>query len=145
LTHEFLGFDLPNRKATIWSGGNQKINATTLDSIARTVVYLVANPKSYTNTDVRVHDFWVSQNEILAIAEAETGTKFTVEHKDIEELLETTSAGLAKGDYSLYNIYGVVKAHVFGKSSSARWGEEDDTPAISLPKKDLKEEIKKLL
>ncbi|CAG8747682.1 14358_t:CDS:2, partial [Acaulospora colombiana] len=113
LKHEFLGFDFPNRKATIWSGGNDKINATTLDSIARTVVYLVANPKSYTNTDVRVHDFFVSQNEILAIAEEETGSKFTIDNQDIEELLKTAGAGLAKGDYSLFNIYSVVKGNVF--------------------------------
>jgi hypothetical protein len=52
---------------------------------------------------------------------------------------------LARGEINEYNIYSMVKAHIWGKESSARWGEEDDSVAVGLPKKDLREEIKKVL
>jgi hypothetical protein len=145
LTTQFLGFDIPNRKATIYSGGNAKVNTTTVDSIARAVAAILSDPPTFKNKAVRIHDFFVTQNEILAILEEETGFKFTVKEVDIEELARTASAGLARGEISEYNIYSMVKAHIWGKESSSRWGEEDDSVTLGLITKDLREEIKKVL
>jgi hypothetical protein len=121
------------------------MNTTTLDTIAQTVVRVLSNLDAYKNQSVRVHDFFVSQSEILAILEQETGEKFTIENADIGELLKKCGEGLAKGEYTFENIFGVVKGNVWGEESSARWGEEDDTVAVGVPKKDLREEIKKVL
>lgn len=141
----FLGFDIPNKKATIYSGGNARINTTTLGTIGASLVALLSNPAPYKNKFVRISDFHVSQNEILAILEAETGSKFAIEEVDINKLKEDSGRGLAAGEWTEANIYGVVKGSIFGTGSSANWGHDDDTESLGLPKKDLRTEIKKIL
>ncbi|CCA77138.1 hypothetical protein PIIN_11121, partial [Serendipita indica DSM 11827] len=121
------------------------INTTTLDSIAQSVVGVLSNPAPFKNKYVRVHDFYVSQNEIKAALESVTGSPFEVETVDVDALEENTSAGLARGEYTHENIYGLITAYIFGKTSSASWGEEDESGAVGLTKKDLQTEIRKVV
>jgi uncharacterized protein YbjT (DUF2867 family) len=140
---KFLGFDIPGRKAKIYGDGTRKINTTTLDSIAQSVVGVLSSPAQFKNKYIRVHDFYVSQNEIKAALESITGSPFEVETVNVEELEEATSAGLARGEYTHENIYGLILAYIYGKNSSASWGEEDESVAVGLAKKDLRAEIQK--
>ena len=140
-----MGFDVPNKKATLYSGGNQKINTSTLQTIGASIAALLSNPAPYKNRFIRISDFYVSQNEILAILEAETGSKFAITEEDINKAKEEADRGLAAGEWNEKNIYTVVKGAIFGSNSSASWGEVDDTESLGVPKKDLKAEIKKLL
>lgn len=142
---KFIGFDIPGRKAKIYGDGTRKINTTTLDSIAQSVVGVLSNPAPFKNKYVRVHDFYVSQNEIKAALESVTGSPFEVETVDVDALEENTSAGLARGEYTHENIYGLITAYIFGKTSSASWGEEDESGAVGLTKKDLQTEIRKVV
>jgi hypothetical protein len=87
----------------------------------------------------------VSQNEILAILEAETGSKSTIQKVDAEKLREDSYAGLGRGEFTHANIFGVVMASIFGQKNSARWGRGDDTESVGIPKKDLTKEIRKVL
>jgi len=145
LTVGFLGFDLKGKKATIYNGGTRPIDVTTLSSIGASVVGVLSNPEAFKNADVRVHDFYVSQQQILATAEKITGEKWGVENADAAELERTTSAGLARGEFTVENIYGLIKAYIFGDNSSASWGEDDDSVKVGLVKKNLEEEIRKVL
>ncbi|KIM21338.1 hypothetical protein M408DRAFT_333535 [Serendipita vermifera MAFF 305830] len=145
ITHQFLGFDIPNKKATIYSGGNARINTTNLDTIGAAVAAILANPSQYKNKFIRISDFHVSQNEILSILEAETGSKFSIEEVDVDKLKEDSGRGLAAGEWNDANIYGVVKGSIFGSNSSANWGPSDDTEGLGIPKKDLRTELKKLI
>ena len=64
----------------------------------------------------------------------------------MQQLAEQCSAGLARGEFTEANIYGLVQAAIFAaKGSSARWPEDDESAFLGLPKRDLKEEIKKVL
>jgi hypothetical protein len=97
------------------------------------------------NKPVRVHDFFVTQRDILAILEAELGP-FTVQDVAVPQLIEQCNAGLARGEFTNANIYGLVQATVFGtEGSSARWPEDDDSVFLGLPKRDIKGEVKKVL
>ena len=87
----------------------------------------------------------MSQNEILAIPEVETGSKFAITEEDINKAKEEADRGLAAGEWNRKNIYTVVKGATVGSNSSANWGEADDTESLGVPKKDLKTEIKKFL
>lgn len=145
LTHQFLGFDVLNRKATIYNGGDLKFNTTTTGTVGAAVVSVLSDPASSRNQSLRISDFFVTQNEVLAVLEAEIGSKFAVTAVDIDRLKEERSLALTRGEWTLGNIYDVVKACIFGSKSSARWGEDDDSKTLGLPKKDLKEEIKKAL
>ena len=140
-----MGFDVPSKKATIYSGGNTKVNTTTLQTIGASVAALLANPAPYKNKFLRISDFFVTQNEILAILEAETGSKFVVTEQDINKLKEDSDRGLAAGEWTLPNIYAAISGSIFGANSSTSWGEDDDTESLGLPKKDLTNEIKKVL
>ncbi|PVF93888.1 NAD(P)-binding protein [Serendipita vermifera] len=145
LTSQFSGFDIPNRKATIFNGGTAKVNMTLLDSIAQAVVSIISDPVTFKNRPLRIHDFFVSQNEILSILEEETGAKFTVEAVDLDGLVKKAEERLAQGEVTEENIYTIIKGHVLGEESSARWGEDDDSVVAGLTKRDLRAEIKKLL
>jgi hypothetical protein len=116
-----------------------------MSTIAESVVAVLSNPDVTKDKYLRIHDFFVSQNDILKIIEEETGKKFTVEQVDIDEVGKKAAEGLSKGEVTLENIFAVVGASIFGKKSSTRWGDDDDTNSLGLPKKDLREVIKKLL
>ena len=106
---------------------------------------VLSTPDRFKDKHVRISDFQVSQNEVLAVLEAETGSKFTVQQVDAEKLKEDSYAGLGRGEFTQANIFGTVQGAVFGQKSSARWGRTDDTESLGIPKKDLTEEIRKLL
>jgi hypothetical protein len=140
-----LGFDIPAKTATIYNEGDAPLNMTTLASVSAAVVSVFSTPEKFKNQYLRISDFYVSQNEILAILEAETGSKFTVQKVDAEKVREDGYAALGRGESSQAIFYGVVLAAVFGQKSAARWGRDDDTESLGIPKKNLTEEIKKLL
>lgn len=108
---------------------------------------VLSTPEKFKNQYLRISDFYVSQNEILAILEAETRSKFTTQNTDVDKLREDGYAALGRGESSPAIIRGaargVVLAAVFGKKSSARWGLDDDTESLHIPRKDLTEEIRK--
>ena len=68
-----------------------------------------------------------------------------MEDLDIDALAKEATAKLQAGEVNNYNIYTIAKAAAFGSSSSIAWGVEDDSRALGLRKKDLREEIKKVL
>jgi hypothetical protein len=137
--------DVPNKMATIYSGGNAKTNLTTQDSVVHAILYILSNLTEFKNQDLRIHDFFVTQNEILAVLEEETGSKFAIKDVDVEALLKECQEALAKGDYSMSNVCALLKAYSWGKESSTRWGEDDDSVAVKLPKKDMREVIRSIL
>jgi hypothetical protein len=64
----------------------------------------------------------------------------------VPQLVEQCNAGLARGEFTEANIYGLVQAAVFGaETARARWPEDDDSVLLGLPKRDIKVEIKKVL
>jgi hypothetical protein len=140
-----LGFDILNRKATIYGGGNESFNTTTVGTVGLAVASVFANPAPFKNKFIRVSDFYVSQNRILAVLEAEIGVKSSIEDVDVSKLKEDSHRGLLNGEWSDGNIYGAIKASIFGPESSASWGWEDDSQSLGFPKKDLEAEIKKVL
>jgi len=145
LVHGFLGFDLKNKKATLFDGGNNLFHTTTLASIGQSVVGALSHSSATENKPLRVHDFFTTQKDILSILEAELGP-FTVEEVVVPQLIEQCNAGLARGEFTPANIFGLVQAYVFGaEGSSARWPENDDSVFLGLPKLNIKEAIKKVL
>jgi hypothetical protein len=137
--------DLKNKKATLFDGGVNPFHTTTLASVGQSVVGVLSHPSATENKPVRIHDFFITQQEILAILEAELG-QFTIQNVVVPQLIEQCNAGLARGEFTNANIYGLVQAAAFGaEDSSSRWPEDDDSVLLGLPKRDIKEEVKKVL
>jgi len=135
----FLGIDLVNKKATLIDNGSLKVNHTTLSSIGDAIVGILSKPASVKNREVRIHDFYVSQQEILKIAEEELG-KFEVTNVSSSELTRTSEAA---GNFEA--LYGLVKVATWGPTSSAAWGVEDDSKSLGLKAKDLRAEVVKVI
>ena len=137
--------DLKNKQATLFDGGANLFHTTTLASIGQSVVGVLSHPSATQNKNVRVHDFFVTQQEILAILEAELGS-FTIQDVVVPQLVEQCNAGLARGEFTSANIHGLIQATAFGaEDCSCRWPADDDSVLLGLPKRDIKEEVKKVL
>jgi hypothetical protein len=76
-----------------------------------------------------------TQNEIFALLEEESGTKWTVEHKKTEDNQKIADEKLSKGDYSSFGD---------GKGQSPK-EEQLANKELGLPKEDLRETIKRAL
>jgi hypothetical protein len=68
-----------------------------------------------------------------------------VEDLDIDELAKDATTRLQGGEANDYTIYTIIKAVAFGKNNASTWDVNDDSAALGLQKKDLREEIKKVL
>ncbi|KAJ7577817.1 hypothetical protein C8J56DRAFT_836047 [Mycena floridula] len=141
----FLGIDLPNKRAVLIDGGRAKIHHTLLSTIGDAAVAILSNPAVAVNRPALIHDFFVSQRDILEIAEEELGSKFEIIDVDSEELYRTSREKLAAGDF--IGAAGVIQASVWGtkKPSSSTWDPEDDTKALGLSQKDLRAEVVKII
>jgi hypothetical protein len=144
-TPSFLGFDIPNKKVSLFNGGTCKWNGTTLKSVGDAVVGILSSPSTTENKYLRIHDFHVNQLELLSIFEEETKTKWQVEDLDIEELAKDATTRLQGGEVNDYTVYTILKSITFGKNSAAAWDVNDDSATLGLQKKDLREELKKAL
>lgn len=94
------GFDLVQRKATIYDTGNNLACWTPLPVVASAVVNMLRSPnQNILNRAVficGVKD--VTQNAILAALESEIG-KFRVEHVPLEPIKEAAMKALEKGEW----------------------------------------------
>lgn len=109
------------------------------------MVGVLSHPTETENKHLRVHDFFITQKDILAILEAELGP-FTVQDVVVPQLMEQCTAGFARGEFNEANIIGLLQANIFGaEGSSCRWPKDDDSSLLGLPKRDIEEEVKKIL
>jgi len=142
LTVGFFGVDLVKKKAVLLNDGNLKLNVTNLSSIGEAIVTILSKPDLVKNRLALIHDMFVSQNDVLKVAEEELGAKFDVSYVKTEELRRESEAGLATGDPAA--IFGLVKAAIWGLDSPSSWGVDDDSKILELAPKDLKEEVVKV-
>lgn len=137
----FLGFQGASKTATIWDDGNVKFTGTNLRTVGLAIIKSLEKADLTKNAHVYVSSFKVSQNEILAIAEKATGSKWTVTNQTTGALIKDGQDKLAKGDFSGINslIVGAVY-HPDGLgdfSSEGLWNEK-----LGLPQESLEESVK---
>lgn len=61
--------DLVNRRADIWDDGNHRFSSSTLAGTGKAMVGVLRNAEKSKNRIIRFHEFTVSQNELLVIAQ----------------------------------------------------------------------------
>ena len=140
----FLGFNIKEKKATIFDSGNEPFTGTNLPYIGLAVASILKNPASTANKYIEVASFVTTQNEILKAFEEESGSKWTVEKKDTETFAKIADEKLAKGDYSSFGDYLKVYLFTDGKGQSPK---ESDlaNKELGLPKDDLRATVKAVL
>jgi nucleoside-diphosphate-sugar epimerase len=111
LSNGFLEFDVANKTATIWDDGNSRFTLTNADQLGDAVVATLERPAQTANKNLYVASAEVSQNEILAAFEVETGSKWTVKHTTTKEEVSAAQEKLARGDLS--GAFALVRATSF--------------------------------
>ncbi|KAJ7583543.1 hypothetical protein C8J56DRAFT_212082 [Mycena floridula] len=143
LTTGFIGIDLVTKKAVLMDNGDRKVNVTNVPTIAAAVVAVLSTPDLAMNRLAKIHDLFVSQRDILQAIEQELGAKFEVTHISSEDLNSKYEAGLAHWDPT--SVFALIRAAAWGPNSPCAWGVDDDSKALGLSSKDLKEEVSKII
>ncbi|KAG9053869.1 hypothetical protein FS842_006906 [Serendipita sp. 407] len=139
-----LGFDIQARTATLYDNGDRKFHTTTVPSICRAITSLLADSSQSVNKVVHIHDFFITQLDVLKVTEEITGSKFAITKVDTNEMAKSAMEGLSRGEFIPQNIFGAIRASVWGEKSAARWDENDDSAALGLGDADLAKEISKI-
>ncbi|GIK00860.1 hypothetical protein Aspvir_004889 [Aspergillus viridinutans] len=112
LENGFLEFDIANRTATIWDGGNKSFTLTNEKHLSEAVVSILQHPQDTSNKYLYIASVETTQNDILAALEEKTGTKWTVNATTTKEQVSEGVRKLGAGDFS--GAFTLVRATTFG-------------------------------
>jgi hypothetical protein len=140
-----LGFDFAQQSATLYQG-NRKANITTLTSISTAIISILQHPSNskFMNKVLHIHDFSVTQLELIAIAEIVTGERWNVKVVDIEGDGKKAMDALKKGKMTRESVLAVMNQSVWGVDISARWDVKDDSSKLGLEHISLVDEMQKM-
>lgn len=108
----FLEYDIANKTATIWDGGNKTFTMTNEKDLGKAVAAVLQRPEETANRYLFVSSVETTQNEILAALENATGAKWTVNNTTTEEQIHAAVQKLGAGDFS--GAYALVRATAYG-------------------------------
>lgn len=141
LTSGVFNLDFANNKAGIFDDGSRRVMLTTIPSVASAVLGVLRNPSQTENRLIRIHDFFVSNKEVLEVVQAVSGR--TLETYAISTVeLEEKGRGLMPSEQGAGLQF---VAAVWGEKAIAVWEEEDESALLGLEKKDVKEVVAQVL
>jgi len=115
LEHELLRFDVRRRTADLLDGGAARWSATNLHAVGLAVVAILQRPERTANRLLYIQSFNVSQRDVLAALERETGDAFEVTHSSAERVIganrERAEAGDARAVEQIVSAHGLVAAN----------------------------------
>ncbi|KAL7272794.1 hypothetical protein RUND412_004381 [Rhizina undulata] len=109
----FLGFNKVAKAAKIFDGGDRQFSTSKLADVGRAVVGILAHPAETRNRLVYVHSAVVTQNQLLAIYEKQTGEKWTVVNVDTVELERQAYEKIGNKDFS--GFMDLIHRALFGE------------------------------
>lgn len=116
-----MGFDLPNKTATLVDSGNTRFTTSTVAQIGRAIISVLKRPSETKNQLVFVESFTTTQVEVLAALQEATGQKWKVKEETSDNVRLDGFKKVGEGD-----ILGggalVINALVLGRE-----GLEDHT------------------
>jgi nucleoside-diphosphate-sugar epimerase len=109
IPHNFMGFDVPGNKFEVLDDGEGRVSCSTEENTALAVVRALTTKTEETkNRNLFLQDFSVSQIELVAEVERQTGVKFEVRRVDSKKLAEEKRAEVKAGnkwaEFALVNI-----------------------------------------
>lgn len=141
----FLGFNFSNKTATLYDDGKAHFTGTNLHQVGLALVKALEKADLTKNQYVYISSFRTTQQEILAVAEKATGSKWTITNVDAKEHIKQGRAKFDKGDFT--GIHALIVGATFSVenelgdySSEGLWNEK-----LGLPKENLEDTIKALV
>lgn len=134
----FFGFDVKNRKATIYDSGENRISATPTTIAGIAVARILLSPETTANQTVYLSSFVTTTRGILAALERETGSKFEVEVKASQPIIAEAKKQIAEGNF--YGNYTLVLMSVVSDVNTSYdfekeqkvWNKELGLPEVTL-------------
>ncbi|KAJ6082891.1 hypothetical protein N7467_007026 [Penicillium canescens] len=118
LHNGFLEFDISNRTATIWDGGNKSFTLTNEKQLGQSVVSVLENPRETSNQYLYVASVETTQREIVTALEKVTGARWTIKDTTTDEQVSAAAKKLTAGDFS--GAFALVRATCFGNTPGLR-------------------------
>ena len=126
---------------TIYDSGNERAQASNLNFIGRAVAAILAQEEKTANKYLSIVSPSFTQNEILAIAERETGTKWNVQKASTADEERIGLEKLRNGDYSAFS--NLLRARVFKDGAGHGLTEENSANGLlGLKEESLEETVK---
>lgn len=143
----FLEFDIANRTATIWDGGDKSFTFTNEKQLGQAVVSVLQHHQETKNQYLYVASVETTQNEILAALEEISGESWAVTKTTTDAQVAEAFKRLAVGDFS--GAFMLVRGTAFGNTQGLRSNyAKDETLAndiLGLSLEDVKDVIKRVL
>lgn len=152
----WFSIDIPDRKATLYSGGTTPIDTATVPQVGRTVAKLLSLPiaavstpslEGYKNKFVYIRSVTVSQRDMLVAAQRATGTTdadWTVDEMDVDEYISSGKERLAKGDRM--GLMGVIYGATFKKGLGNKFhGQEVANKKLGVAEENVDEVVKRVV
>ncbi|KAI1800347.1 NAD(P)-binding protein [Daldinia bambusicola] len=141
LKYGTAGFDKNSKTAIIYDSGDEPVQASNLAFIGKAVAAILSWPEKTANQYLTIASFNPSQNQVLKIAEEETGEKWTVEHASTEEHEKIGEEKLSKGDYSAFSHF--LRRRIYADGAGlAVLGDKNAISLLGLQEEDLAATVK---
>lgn len=131
-----FNIDIEKKRAGLYDTGDQKIMLTTLGSVADSVVGILKNPEGTKNRSLRIHDFFISNKEVLDTVESLTGVTFETYNISTDDMI-AQSRLMPRTDQRV-GVFALAIS--FGSARVVEWETPDDSQLLGLKTKDLREE-----
>ncbi|QIW97733.1 hypothetical protein AMS68_003251 [Peltaster fructicola] len=145
------GFDIPNRKLTLFNDGDLKIVTSTLPFCGLAVARLLSLPilpqdeqdstltiSKWRNSALYIGSCYLSQNDRFESALRVTGTKksdWTVTSVPIQKRFDDAKARMASGDYSAFVLQ--LYSRIFVPDGKSDFSDKLQNDLLGLPKLDV--------
>lgn len=152
-----MGWNVPEREAVIFDGGDIEYEATNVDQLGRAVAASLTDDhfEATKNNYVYVNSFTVTQNKILAILEELTGDKFAITHSTRADISksgwETYNAAIAAGKIAeggyFPGVLEIITGQILDKDALNGYSKRKElwNDELGLPKDDLKKTLAKIV
>jgi predicted Zn-dependent peptidase len=142
-----LEFDIANRTATIWDGGNKSFTFTNEKQLGQAVVFVLQHPQETRNQYLYVASVETTQNEILAALEEISGESWTVTKTTTDAQVTEAVKKLTAGDFS--GALSLARSTAFGNTQGlhSNYAKEEKlaNDILGLSLEDVQDVVKRVL
>ncbi|KAI0972220.1 NmrA-like family protein [Xylaria arbuscula] len=143
-----MGFNVSERRATIYDAGTEEFTGTTLEGIGQSVVGVLQHPAETANRFVKARSIQTSQNELLAAFQKATKDQrqWEIERSTAQQTLEDGRGKHAQGiggwilDLLVFQLYAPGEARCIVASR-----EDSDSPLLGIREESADEVVEKAL
>ncbi|KAI1174843.1 hypothetical protein F4777DRAFT_599186 [Nemania sp. FL0916] len=141
LEYGSIGFNAKDRIAAIYDSGDEPFQASNLPLIGKAIAAVLQHPERTANRYISIASFNPTQNQILAIVEKLTGTRWSYSYLPVSEQQEIGVEKLGRGDYSAFSNF--LKKRIFEDGAGlAVEGPDNALALLGLEGEDLEASLK---